>query len=143
MNNLFECRVKYEVVSENKSYTDSILVEAVNFSDVEQIISKYMRNAVSGEFEITGIYPRHFSDLMLNNEGKNFYSARIETTIVSGKGLKLKSVVEDILIKAEYLEDALSIILNEVRERNEYYVITSIKKTKFFDVILLDKIKSD
>lgn len=58
MNTWFECKVKYQKVSESgKEYvaTENYLLDAVSFTDAETRIFRQMEQMVRGEFSVIDI----------------------------------------------------------------------------------------
>lgn len=80
MKTNFECKVKYTKIDyrygKEKKVTESYLVNAVSFSDAEEIIFKQLEKFISGEFVIVSIKRVNFSDIV-TDMGEMFYSCKI------------------------------------------------------------------
>lgn len=86
----FECKVRYDQTQENglqKKVTEQYVVEALSYTEAEATIIKEMEPYVSGDFEITGIKPAAYRDVIFMSENaKRFHNEVDEMTRALQKG---------------------------------------------------------
>lgn len=94
----FECKVRYGQMQETglqKKVTEQYVVEALSYTEAEAAIIKEMEPYVSGDFEITGIKPAAYRDVIFMSEvAKKFHNEVDEMTraLQKGDGQKAEEV---------------------------------------------------
>lgn len=110
MQNLFECKVKYEKIDEQsgkeKKVSETYLIDAVSFTEAESRIYKEMESMIRGEFVVTNIRKANYTEIFENEDGDIWYKSKISFASVDEKSGKEKKVSNQILVLASNVKDA-------------------------------------
>ncbi|WP_439184258.1 DUF4494 domain-containing protein [Carboxylicivirga taeanensis] len=110
MQNLFECKVKYEKIDEQsgkeKKVSETYLIDAVSFTEAESRIYKEMESMIRGEFMVTNIRKANYTEIFENEDGDIWYKSKISFASVDEKSGKEKKVSNQILVLASNVKDA-------------------------------------
>jgi hypothetical protein len=137
MNTWFECKVKYQKVSESgKEYmvTENYLLDAVSFTDAETRMIRQMQQMVRGEFSVLDIKKSRIAEVFPYDTGEWWFKATINLVTIdeeAGREKKLRTLylvmADDIKQALERLEDSLSYIVIP-------YVVSSLVISTIMDV---------
>lgn len=136
----YECKIRYNQTQEDgviKKVSEQYVVEAVSFSDAEGLITEELKSYTSGEFEVSGIKPTPYREIMFDDEVKsgNFYRCKINfITIDEGTGKEKKSKV-NYLIKSESLDQAILNIDKALDGTMIDFSKSTITETSIVDVL--------
>lgn len=110
MQNLFECKVKYEKIDDKsgkeKKVSEAYLIDAVSFTEAESRIYREMEMLISGEFIVTNINKANYSEIFPNETGDRWYKSKISFMSVDEKSGKEKKVANQILVMANTVKEA-------------------------------------
>jgi len=135
MNNLFECKVKYEKVDEqsgkNKKVTETYLLDAVSFTEAETRIYKEMETMIRGEFTIMAIKKANFSEII---EGEDiYYRGKLKFQSICEKSGKVKEVINNILVGAENIPEAYKAIDEAFKGFTADYKVSGLVDSNIMD----------
>ena len=140
-NNWFECKVKYQKLSEQglvKNVNEPYLVQAVSFSDAESRINKEMEPYISGDFSVTNIKIANYSELFPGEKGDRWFKCKVSyITIDEERGLERKSNT-NMLVRASSVKEAYDNLENEMRNTVSDYVISAVQESMIMDVFPFD-----
>ena len=135
--NWFECRVSYDKVQENgaiKRITEAYLVEAENFTEAEDSITKAMQPYISGEFTVSAVRRRNYDNVIESGEGDYFYRVKLIIVTIDEKTAAEKKSNLFLLIQADDLETALYDVKDYMRSSVEDWNFHTITETSILDV---------
>ena len=135
--NWFECRVSYDKVQENgaiKRITEAYLVEAENFTEAEDSITKAMQPYISGEFTVSAVRRRNYYNVIESGEGDYFYRVKLIIVTIDEKTAAEKKSNLFLLIQADDLETALYDVKDYMRSSVEDWNFHTITETSILDV---------
>lgn len=136
MENLFECKVKYQKIDEQsgkeKKVTEKYLIDAVSFTEAEARIYKEMESMIRGEFMIMDIKRASFTEIF-TNEGDIWYKGKVTFISVDEKSGKEKKVSNQVLVMANNVDDAFKNIKEGMGTMTVDFVIDSITDSKILD----------
>ena len=134
----FECKVKYAKVLEDgcsKNVTDTYLIRAISFAEAEARVVEEVTPYMTGEFEVCACAKRNYQELIGSSNGERFYKVKVSFITLDEKTAKEKVTSNNILVQADNISAALSIIETSMKTYLVDYVIESIADTKYVDVI--------
>lgn len=134
----FECKVKYDKVLEDgcsKNVTDTYLIRAISFAEAEARVVEEVTPYMTGEFEVCACAKRNYQELIGSSNGERFYKVKVSFITLDEKTAKEKVTSNNILVQADNISAALSIIETSMKTYLVDYVIESIADTKYVDVI--------
>jgi len=110
MQNLFECKVKYEKIDEQsgaeKKVSETYLIDAVSFTEAESRIYKEMESMIRGEFVVTNIRKANYTEIFENEDGDIWFKSKISFVSIDEKSGKEKKISNQILVLASDIKDA-------------------------------------
>ncbi|MDD2380977.1 MAG: DUF4494 domain-containing protein [Mariniphaga sp.] len=137
MNTWFECKVKYQKISESgKEFmvTENYLLDAVSFTDAETRIFTQMEQMVRGEFSVMDIKKSRIGEVFPYESGEWWFKATINLVTIdeeAGKEKKLRTIylimADDIRQALDRLEESLSFLVIP-------YVVSSLAVSTIMDV---------
>lgn len=137
MNTLFECKVKSNKQLENglvKKVTEKYLVEAVSFSDAETRFIEYINQYISGEYSISGIKIARYSEIFDKEDGDRYFDCKVQFITLDEKtGIEKKQNVK-MLVKANYIKEAMSNLDEGMKGTMVDYLSVLIKETDIIDI---------
>ena len=139
MSNWFECRIRYEKVSENgiaKKVTEPYLVDALSFTEAESRIIEEITPFISGEFTVADIKRANYSELFPSEEdaADKWYACRLELVALDEKKGTEKKTKSNVLVQAADLRDAMRKLEENMKETMADYNAVCIKETAIMDV---------
>lgn len=135
--NWFECRVSYDKVQENgaiKRITEAYLVEADNFTEAEDSITKAMQPYISGDFTVSAVRRRNYDNVIESGEGDYFYRVKLIIITIDEKTAAEKKNNLFLLVQADDLETALYDVKDYMRGSVEDWNLHTITETSILDV---------
>ena len=140
MSKYFEVGVRYEKTQEDgtaKKVTETYLIDALSFSEVEKRITEEMEAYISGEFSVVTEKITNIADVINTDDvlADKFYKVKFSIVTVDEKTGKEKKQSQLIVVKASSNDDA--------RDRyKQYYkytpvdlVLEAVSETKYIDYI--------
>lgn len=137
--NWFLCKVKYDQVQEdgvNRKVTESYVVEAISFSEAEDMITDYIATYVSGEFDIVEIDRAVFHEVFLSDktDEEKWYKCKLLYILLDEKTGKEKRSTAYYLVNGSSLESARKNVEEVMSGGMQDYVIVSLSETAILDV---------
>lgn len=135
--NWFECKITYEKMLETgmqRNVTESFLIDALSFTEAEARICEEIKPFISGEFSISDICRRRFSETFFNETGDRYYKARLFFLTLDEKSGSEKKTSVNMLVQASDLKEAVEIVENEMKKTMIDYTFHSVVETAIMDV---------
>ena len=135
--NWFECRVSYDKVQENgaiRRITEAYLVEADNFTEAEDSITKAMQPYISGDFTVSAVRRRNYDNVLAGTEGDYYYRVKLVIVTIDEKTAAEKKNNMFLLIQADDLPTALAEVNDYMRGSVEDWGFHTITETPIIDV---------
>lgn len=137
MENLFECKVKYEKIDEqsgrNKKVTETYLVDAVSFTEAETRIYKEMQIMIRGEFVVKAVRKANYTEVFINSACDKWFKSRISFASVDEKSGKEKKVSNYILVTANNVKEAFDMIIVGMNDMTVDFDINAIVESPILD----------
>ena len=137
MQNLFECKVKYEKIDEQsgkqKKVSETYLFDAVSFTEAESRIYKEMESMIRGEFVVTNIRKANYTEIFENEDGDIWYKSKISFASVDENSGKEKKVSNQILVLASNVKDAYDKIQQGMGGMTVDFEINAITESPILD----------
>lgn len=138
MYNWFECKINYNKVMENgslRNVTEPYLVDALSFTEAEARIIEEVKPFISGEFSVSNIRRRRFTETFITDEnGDRYYDAKLSFITLDEKSGAEKRTTVHVLVLAANLEDALKTVKKEMEKGMTDYSFDAISETPIMDV---------
>lgn len=136
--NWFECRVSYDKVQENgniKRITEAYLVEAENFTEAEERITRAMQPYISGDFTVSAVRRRNYDTVIdCDGEGGYYYRVKIAVITIDEKTAAEKKTNLFLIVQADDLATALVEVREYMRQSVEDWSLHTITETPILDV---------
>jgi len=135
-NNWFQCKVRYEKVTENgivKKVTEPYLVDALSFTEAETRIVEELTPFISGEFTVNDIKRANYSELFDQFSGDRYYKCKLQFVTIDQKSAKEKKTSSYILVPADNLRDAVKNLDEGMKGTLADYTIVSVNETAIMD----------
>jgi len=137
MQNLFECKVKYNKIDElsgkEKKVTETYLIDAVSFTEAETRIYKEMESMIRGEFLITGIRKANYTDIFTFDDGDRWFKSKISYVSVDEEAGKEKKISNQMLVLAGDVKDAWDKIHERMKGMTVDFEINAIAESPILD----------
>jgi hypothetical protein len=137
MQNLFECKVKYEKIDEQsgtqKKVSETYLIDAVSFTEAESRIYKEMEMMIRGEFVVTNIRKANYTEIFDNEDGDRWFKSKISFASVDENSGKEKKVSNQILVMANDVKDAFDKIHEGMNGMTVDFDINAISESPILD----------
>ena len=131
MYNWFECKIRYEKLTENgitKKVTEPYLVDALSFTEAESRIIEEITPFISGEFTVADIKRANYSEIFPSDaeaDDKWFKCKLYFITLDEKSGVEKKSAT-NILVQASDLREAVKYFDEGMKGTMADYVIASV-----------------
>lgn len=135
MNIWFECKVVYRKDDENGKSTratEVYLVEALNFSEAEERISREV--APFGEFTVASIKKSPINEIFPNEEGDKWYKFKVAFVTIDEVSAKEHRANSNILVIGNDLMNAADHLIENMKDSVSDYEIVSITETSILDI---------
>lgn len=137
MTNYFECRVSYDKTLESgaiKQVTESFLVEAMSFTEAEARITREMQPYIRGEFTVSAVNRRKYSDVLLDPQCDKFYQVKVVLITIDEKTATEKRRPFNLLVQSVDIDHALRKVEVCMSESVTDYEITAASESRILDV---------
>lgn len=134
-----KAKIQYEKVNEDGSQAmvnESYLVDAMSFTEAEARITEEMAPFINGEFEITGLVRKNFTELVDANGGETIYIVSYDMCYVDEKSGREKYKKLHTPVRARDFEDALETFLSYMKVSIMDYKIRKIEETDIVDIFI-------
>lgn len=144
MNNWYECKVRYEKLSEtslSKKTSESYLIDAYSVTEAEaRIVEEVAPFSSDGEVVISSIKREKFAELFLSphEEDDKYYRCKVLFISLDEKNGVEKKTPSTMIVKASSLVRAVSILDKEMSSTMNNYSIASVVETNIMDVFSVD-----
>lgn len=140
IQNWYECKISYRKVMENgleKNATESYLVDALSFAEAENRVIEYFRPFVSGEFLVTAVGRKKYSEVFYNDSDAAdlWFHAKLMFVTLDEKSGAEKKTASYMLVQAADIREAIKHLDAQMRGTLCDYVIAEMKETTIVDVI--------
>lgn len=133
----FECKVRYERMTENgsvKKVNEPYLVDALTFTDAESRIIEKITPYISGDFSISAVKKTRVSEIFFDDSGDKFYMVKVNFITIDEKSQREKKSASFILVQASDFANALKKFEEGMKGTLADYEIASISETPIMDV---------
>ncbi len=123
----YNCRVKYIKVTENgkeKKATESYLIEAISFSEAEQVILEKLEPFSKSQLEITTLAKTNISEVFDFEDDGLWYKTKISYTDINEETEKNQKFNKYILVSAKDIKQAYERIEDNLGLMIPYDVIS-------------------
>lgn len=143
----YECKLSYETTNTEGKRTnvnENYLVDAVNLTDAETILTKEVSSNLTQDFKIETVKSEKIYEIIYNkikNEESNdangvkFYKAKVAFIIIDEEKEKEKRVNSTIYVQSEDIDYALKNLRLTLKDSMCDYEILSLTKSKILDVV--------
>jgi len=137
MNTWFEIKAKYVKVDENgreRKVSETYLLDAISFSEAEELIYRELQTRVSGEFIVSSIAKTKISEIIPSENGDRWYKAKVTFITVDEESGKEKRISQLILVFSTSLKEAYDQIIEAMQGMMADFENTSIAESNILDV---------
>ena len=140
MSKYFEVGVRYEKTQEDgtaKKVTETYLIDALSFSEVEKRITEEMEAYISGEFSVVTEKITNIADVVNTDDvlADKFYKVKFSIITVDEKTGKEKKQTQLIVVKASSNDDARDRYKQYYKDTPVALVLEAVSETKYIDYI--------
>ena len=140
MSKYFEVGVRYEKTQEDgtaKKVTETYLIDALSFSEVEKRITEEMEAYISGEFSVVTEKITNIADVVNTDDvlADKFYKVKFSIITVDEKTGKEKKQTQLIVVKASSNDDARDRYKQYYKDAPVDLVLEAVSETKYIDYI--------
>ncbi len=133
MENLFECKVKYQKTNENGKQVnvkETYLQRAENFADAENRITEELKNYTQmQQLTVVSIKTAKFTEIMRDEEDGKWYKCKAEFISFNEDTGKEKKSNSTILVEAENADKAYKKLEKELKNSVTDFAIKKIEET--------------
>ena len=136
----FECKVRYERMTENgsvKKVNEPYLVDALTFTEAEARIIEKITPFISGDFSISAVKKTKISEIFFDDRGDKYYMVKVNFISLDEKSGVEKKSANFMLVQASDFAGALSKFEEGMKGTLADYEIASITETPLMDVFPL------
>lgn len=135
----FETRVRYDKTMEdgqNKKVIEQYVVDALSFSEAEELITEEMSHYVSGEFDVKAIAPAVYGEIFFSDVDTDdkWFKARLSFITIDEKTEKERRSSVAYLVQAHSVNGAVKHVDEVMKSTMIDYEIAAITETKIMDV---------
>lgn len=137
LHNWFLGKVQYGKIMENgmqKKVSEPYLIDALSFTEAEKRLIEEMRPFISGEFTVTAVGRKKYTEVFFNDNGDRFYAVRVAFITLDEKSGSEKRTKVEMLVQASTLPKALEIHTKMMKDTLADYIVTKIEETPIMDV---------
>lgn len=135
--NYFEFKVRYDKVDERgvmRSVTETYIAVAYSFSEAEARAIAEMRPYISGDFSVSGIRIRKFSETFLSGTGSKYYNAKLYFLSLDEKSGAEKRTAANMLVQADTVKEAVDLLEYNMNKTITDYTLVSVSETAIMDI---------
>ena len=133
----FECKVRYERMTENgsvKKVNEPYLVDALTFTEAENRIIEKITPYISGDFSISAVKKTRISEIFFDDSGDKYYMVKVNFITLDEKSQVEKKTSNFILVQASDFAGSLAKFEEGMKGTLADYEIASITETPIMDV---------
>ena len=133
----FECKVRYERMTENgsvKKVNEPYLVDALTFTEAENRIIEKITPYISGDFSISAVKKTRISEIFFDDSGDKYYMVKVNFITLDEKSQIEKKTSNFILVQASDFAGSLAKFEEGMKGTLADYEIASITETPIMDV---------
>ena len=133
----FECKVRYERMTENgsvKKVNEPYLVDALTFTEAEARIIEKITPFISGDFSISAVKKTKVSEIFFDEKADRYYMVKVNFITIDEKSGTEKKSASFILVQASDFSGALKRFEEGMKGTLADYEIASISETMLMDV---------
>ena len=137
MYNWFECKIRYDKMLENgmqRTVTEPYLVDALSFTEAEARIVEEIKPFISGEFGVSNIRRRKFTESFFNETGDRYYEVKVYFLTLDDKSGSEKKTLVRMLVQASSLTEVVEIVETEMKKTMIDYTFAAVAETAIMDV---------
>ena len=140
MRKYFEVGVRYDKTQEDgtaKKVTETYLIDALSFSEVEKRITEEMEAYISGEFSVVTEKITNIADVVNTDDvlADKFYKVKFSIITFDEKTNKEKRQTQLIVVKASNNDDARDRYKQHYKDTPVDLVLEAVSETKYIDYI--------
>lgn len=125
--------LKEDEAGSMKSIQEQYLVDAVSHTEAEERLNKQIVTGAT-DFQVKRIVPLKIADLFTHEEGEQWFKTKVIYFSVDEKSGKDKRIVNQILVNATGIDQALERIKEGMKNWLIPYEVEGISLTKILDV---------
>ena len=138
MSKYFEVGVRYEKTQEDgtaKKVTETYLIDALSFSEVEKRITEEMEAYISGEFSVVTEKITNIAEVVTTDDmsADKFYKVKFSIITVDEKTGKEKKQTQLVVIQASSNDDARDRYKQHIKGWLVDVVLEAVSETKYMD----------
>lgn len=136
MANWFECRAKYDKITENgkvKKVNEPYLVDALSFTEAESRFIEEITPFISGEFTVTVAKRTKIAEIF-DLGAERYYLAKVAFITIDEKTAQEKRSISQILVGATDFDDAYVRFCSEMKGTLADTELVSLSETAIMDV---------
>ena len=136
MANWFECRAKYDKITENgkvKKVNEPYLVDALSFTEAESRFIEEITPFISGEFTVTVAKRTKIAEIF-NLGAERYYLAKVAFITIDERTAAEKRSISQILVGASDFKEAYDNFLEGMKGTMADFELVSLAETPIMDV---------
>lgn len=134
----FECKVKYEKLTENgqqKAVTEPYLVDALSFTEAEaRIIEEMTPFVTGGELKVTAVKRTNIAEIFWDEEGDKWYKVKVNFVTIDEKTAVEKKTANFMMVQAADFKKAYDNFMEGMKGTMSDFEVASINETMIMDV---------
>lgn len=133
----FECKVKYDKLTENgqqKTVTEPYLVDALSFTEAEARIIEEITPFISGDFKVTAVKRTNTAEIFWDEEGDRWYRVKVNFVTIDEKTAVEKKTANYIMVQAADFKKAFDNFMAGMKGTMSDFEVASITETAIMDV---------
>ena len=134
----FECKVKYEKLTENgqqKAVTEPYLVDALSFTEAEaRIIEEMTPFVTGGELKVTAVKRTNIAEIFWDEEGDKWYKVKVNFVTIDEKTAVEKKTANFMMVQAADFKKAYDNFMEGMKGTMCDFEVASINETMIMDV---------
>ena len=137
----FECKVKYDTMTEDgsqKTVTEPYLVDALSFTEAEARITEEITPFISGEFKVTAVKRTNTAEIFWKEGGDKWYKVKVNFCTIDEKTGKEKKTPNYMMVQAIDFKDAYDVFMEGMKGTMADFEISQIVETMIMDVYQAD-----
>ena len=141
MSTWFECKVKYDKMTEDgsqKTVTEPYLVDALSFTEAEARITEEITPFISGEFKVTAVKRTNTAEIFWKEGGDKWYKVKVNFCTIDEKTGKEKKTPNYMMVQAIDFKDAYDVFMEGMKGTMADFEISQIVETMIMDVYQAD-----
>ena len=140
----YKVNIRYDYLSDDdgkvKKITEKYVVDALNYTEAEARILKYIEPYVTGDSDVKSIQEASFKEIIFTNKftDDKYYLCKVDFPIEDEEKGKIKHDYSDFLVQSNSLFNAVETMKKYLKTFTVDSNIVKIEETKFLDVVLTD-----